>query len=363
MRVSGELARMADLARVLPFATADMGDARREALRTRINQRSRWAEQLTDHPNAFEDWHAGAETADQLVDEVIAMLMTRLMRSEGMDVGAFDAAGLLLSDLTVLAGVPPLLLVHTQRLESVDHHRAAVSVRFPGTRIWELPFVAHEFGHHATTHVRHREPALADRRPLAEVKADVVSVMKKTQPPNAFADPHAGELLADCVATVSCGPTVPIACLCLRVLRTAKAGTPTSTHPSWRDRIATMSEVLNALADASGKPRYRQQREAVIDPLAAAVLGSVPAVPPAGLQAAQRVVTAVWDHVPALVYHRADDAIEVMERLERRDPTAAADTAVSAVVDGAWRWRLSRLDRTEDDEVARLAVDYCRQLR
>jgi len=123
-----------------------------------------------------------------------------------------------------------------------------------------------------------------------------------------------------------------------------------------------MRETLDVLADATGLERYRQQRESVVDPLTVAVLGFLPSVTAAGRQAAQRSVTAVRQHRPGMVYQDADIAIDVQGRLARRDPAVGSETSVSAVIDGAWRWRLSQGDRRADHEVAALAVDYCRQV-
>jgi hypothetical protein len=362
MRVAGELARMSDLARIVPFATSGVDPARQAAFKARVAHHESWAKQLVDSQAGLQDWTGSDDRVGQLVDELVASLMTQLLRSQGLDIGTFNAAELLLRELVGRAGVPGLVLRHTQELESIDHTRAAVSLRFPGSRIWELPFLAHEFGHHATAELRHREPALPNLRPLSEIQAEVVKMMRATKPPNAYAEPHAAELLADCVATIAVGPTFPIACLCLRVPDLGKASRWSKTHPSWLDRVGTMREVLDGLAGETGRERYRQQREMVVDPLAAVVLGSVPSGPPAGRQAAQRAVKTVLEHRPDLVYGDADAAINVTQRLEHRDQVVADSTSVSAVVDGAWRWRLLQPHRKADDEVAALAVDYCRQL-
>lgn len=362
MRAWGELERMEDLINLLP-AAAGIDQDRRASFEARIGERKTWALKFSKGAKGFEDWQDKAESADQLVDEIVSLVIAALLRAQRIDMTPFDAGELLLDHLIERSGVPAVILGQTQRLESMDHTRATVSMRFPGSRIWELPFLAHEFGHHATRHLRHREPALRDRRPLVEAMNDVARTMRATRPPNPYAESHAGEQVADCVATIVCGPTFPIACLCLRVPNSSNSGRASSTHPSWQERIATMRETLDALADATGLERYRQQRESVVDPLATAVLGSLPSLTAAGRQAAQRSVSAITQHRLGLVYQDADAAIDIHERLTRQDPAAPPGTSVPAVIDGAWRWRMSsHNDRDRDRQVAALAVEYCRQV-
>ncbi|MEV6492378.1 hypothetical protein AB0M20_27710 [Actinoplanes sp. NPDC051633] len=151
-----------------------------------------------------------------------------------------------------------------------------------------------------------------------------------------------------------------MACLCLRVPPGAKAGRATDSHPAWRDRIATMRAVLDSLSEQTGRARHATLRAAVVDPLAAAVLGQVPAASNPGEELAGRVVAAVRKHRPCLVYGDADSAIAVAAALSRRQPARPVGSSVLAVLDGAWRWRLSQPSRQHDDEVAALVVDYCR---
>lgn len=359
MRTMGESARMADLSRLLSTAVEDDPE-RRAAFAARISDRTDWLGSFASGSKAFEEWQSRVDSVDQLVDEVVALVIAALLQARGIDMAPFAAGGLLLNQLTRRAGVPPVILGQTQRFESMDHIRGTVSLRFPGSRIWELPFLAHEFGHHAIAQFRHREPALVQQRPLAEVKKDVMQIRRASQPTDPYAEPHAGEQVADCVATVACGSTFPIACLCLRV-PSPTSSSVSPTHPTWQERIATMRETLDVLSEITGLERYRVQRESVVDPLAIAVLGSLPSVTAAGRQAAQRTVTTIWRHRKDLVYQDADLGIDVEARLARQDATVAAGTSVTAVVDGAWRWRLARDDQHADPEREALAIDYCHQ--
>ena len=359
MRVAGEKARMADLTRLLPEGA---GDQRRTGLADRIAGRVGWIAGLAGDEEAWATWNEGQRDADLLVDEVVALALTRLLRDSGVDAGVFDSAEGFVAELAGTAGIPGVVLGQTQEFESVDHTRASVALRFPGSRVWDLPFLAHELGHHAVRQLPHGEPALRDQRPLADVVTEVRDSLVQLGQPAGRADAHANELVADALATISCGPTYPIACLCLRVPVDGRGNRASETHPSWTDRVAATGLALDELSDRTGLARYRQQRSDLVDPLAAAVLGSVPVASPAAAQAAERTVAAVCRHRPGVVYRDADLGIDVADRLRQRKPGPPDGATIGSVLDGAWRWRLARAEPEGEDEVARLVVDYCRRI-
>lgn len=358
MRVAGERARMQDLQRLLPDGAVDEG--RRTGLADRISGRVGWIAELSGDDDAWATWNDGQRDADLLVDEVVALALTRLLRDSGVDAGVFHAAEAFLAELVGAAGIPGVVLGQTQEFESVDHTRASVALRFPGSRVWDLPFLAHELGHHAVRQLPHIEPALKDRRPLAEVVTEVRDSLVQLGQPAGRADAHANELVADALATICCGPTYPIACLCLRVPVDGRGTRASETHPSWADRVAAMGLVLDELSDTTGLTRYRQQRSDLLDPLAAEVLRSHPVASPAAAQVAERTVAGVSRHRPGLVYGDADRGIDVADWLRQRKPSPPPGATVVSVLDGAWRWRLAR--EGPEDEVAGLVLDYCRQI-
>jgi hypothetical protein len=352
MRVAGELARMADLKHLLPCAARHHPETRRTGLADRIARRRASTESLRSN-DSWGRWEESAHQADELVDELVAMLMTSLLRQEGLDAGVFDLAESLLGELTALAGVPPVALGQTQRLESINHTNASVQLRFPGARVWDLPFLAHEFGHYLRPRLPHLEPELADRRPLDDIATSVAAAGGDR------AEAHTDELLADAVATVCGGPTYPLACLCLRVPGPPAAARASSTHPSWLDRVATMRAVLDALSTRTGHRRYRTMREDLIDPLAVTVCGALPPTPPPAAELADRTVRVLLEHRPGLVYGDADAAISAANSLAR-GASAATGTRVTALLDGAWRWRLEHLaaDSDDADRVATLVTAH-----
>src|SRR5262249_51845428 len=151
-------------------------------------------EELLTAADSWESWTDTAADADALVGETISLLVTRLIRTQGLDGGVFDAAEAFLAELSSRADVPLTVLGQTQELESIDHVRNSVSVRFPGSRIWELSFLGHEFGHHATNHIGHIEPALSEKRPLLDASAAVAQTLSECMP-SGHAESHAREFV------------------------------------------------------------------------------------------------------------------------------------------------------------------------
>ena len=177
MRVVSEKLRMDDLRQLAGIATEGDEPANRARFAGRISGRLAWAEDVVRSSDGWQDWVDGAADADFLVDELVALLMTRLLRTSGLDSGTFQAAESLVAELTSLTGVPRLVLGHTQESESVDYTRAKVSLRFPGSRVWDLPIVSHEFGHHAVRELPHLEPTLRANRPLLQLSTVVVEAL------------------------------------------------------------------------------------------------------------------------------------------------------------------------------------------
>jgi hypothetical protein len=235
-------------------------------------------------------------------------------------------------------------------------------MRFPGARIWDIPILAHEFGHHALRELPHVEPILRDKRPLSGLVGEGAKALVETGVNSERASSHAEELLADCIATVCCGPTYPIACLVLRVPPGAEAARASRTHPAWPDRVATMRRVLDELTISTGQGRYRHQRETVIDPLVGCVLGRIPELPPAGEILAQESIQRLQKHCPQLIYAEADSAIRIASGLASQKPEPPEAATIRSVLDGAWRWRLAQSRSVDHASVAAAAVTYCRRI-
>lgn len=362
LRLSAEQSRLDDVRAMLSFTVPD-GATESISLRNRLDEATRVVSDARrnvarDAMPAWEAWAEQSKDADPLVDQIISMLITRLLRQSEVDHGAFEAAEALLTELSSAAGVPPVVIAQTQDVESVDHLRSAVSMRFPGARIWGLPVLVHEFGHHLVAHLRHRELALADRRPLQ----DLVSKAARLPGNETFGTEHAHELVADALATVILGPTYPIACLCLRVPSTADRPYVSrgSTHPAWARRVAAMRASLDELSLQSGHSRFRSQRETVIDPLTKVVLGDLDGTGDVESLIAEGAVKAVRQHRPNLMYDGADIAIALADRLAAGVTEPVDGTTVTTIIDAAWRWRLAHSQPADDADVVKTIVAWCK---
>jgi hypothetical protein len=358
MRVAQENSRMSDLVAMLAIA-CQTDPARRNGLATRIEDRRRVITALLDQSDGWSDWHRRRFAADGLVEEMVGMLVTRLLRENGVGGQVFESAEGLLDELAAAAGVPGVALGQTQGSESMDHGLGSVAMRFPGSRIWELPFLAHEFGHHAVPHLRDLARAGSDKRPLALVVSAVAEILAEDRLDRPRAESHAEELVADAVATVSFGATYPIACLCLRTPEAAEATRSTRTHPSWCARVTTMRATLDRLSELTGLARYRRLRENVVDRLVVDALGAIPTPVEAALEAGERTVDVVHDRRSGLIYRGADRAMAVEQALRALDHDPPPDTDVRSVVDGAWRWRLAAGPDSDEAAVEDLATRYC----
>ncbi len=361
LRLSAEQSRLDDVRAMLSFAVPD-GSPESISLRNRLDEATRVVsgarrDVARDATPGWQAWAEQSKDADPLVNQIISMLMTRLLRQSGVNHGVFDTAEALLAELSRVAGVPPVVIAQTQDVESVDHLRSSVAMRFPGARIWGLPVLVHEFGHHLVAHLRHREPVLADRRPLQ----DLVAKAAKLPGQETFGTEHAHELVADAVATVILGPTYPIACLCLRVPSTADRPNVSraSTHPAWTRRVAAMRATLDELSLQTGRSRFRSQRETVVDPLARTVLATLDAAGDVEALIAEGAVKAIRQHRPNLTYDGADVAIALADRLAAGIAEPVEGMTVSTVIDAAWRWRLAH-SQPDDADVVSTIVAWCK---
>lgn len=349
MRIASERARIDDLRRMLAL----VADGRQIGFADRVAAHT--ASVTTDDWDTFGDAVTGV---GPLVQEVLATTTTWLLRRENLGGEVFDAAERLLRHLTTSAGLPEIVLGHTRDFEQTDVIRASVSVHFPGAQLWDLPFLAHEFGHYLIPRLPHREPGLSDRRPLAEV----LSAVAATSPGGGERQRRqVEELVADAIATVCSGHTYALACLCLRAPDGRTASAAQGVHPPWRERVATMCATLDALSETLHLPRFRMMRETWIDPISTTLFGGPPRPSAIAADVAQQTVETLCAHRPGLVYLSGDVAAATGTHLIRADPSPPGGATLPAVLDAAWRWRIQHPDEDERPVAAR-ALRYCREI-
>ncbi|BCJ47348.1 hypothetical protein GCM10010168_70620 [Actinoplanes ianthinogenes] len=204
------------------------------------------------------------QATDRVVDEAFALATGTLARRDGLDDGACAEADRLIAELA--ATVDPGLARPTVPGESEFLHRAAFVIRrrVPDHGVWDLPVMAHEFGHVLTTRFDLYDPITNTVRPLG---AEALGGWP------GCTGPQAEELFCDVFATFATGPAYPCTMLLHRLDPTADATIdPRRSHPPDPVRAAVLLEALNRLT--AGEPpegRYRMVHEQLT--LAWAALG------------------------------------------------------------------------------------------
>jgi hypothetical protein len=181
----------------------------------------------------------------QTLAEALAFLQGGRLRDAGVDDGLCDLADALVVEIAVACDLAFTRFTVPAEQELYDSNSQLIRMRFPTAGIWDLPVVAHEFGHHAVRAIR--DPML-DRsliESLIEERAD------RSDDPCARS--HLLELAADLFALHTCGP----AYLCSVVFTRFSPLDPvavdaSSTHPSHGRRVHMMLDRLLEQTSAIG---------------------------------------------------------------------------------------------------------------
>lgn len=298
----------------------------------------------------WRSYQHAASYADRLRTEVICYIAGVTLRQEGIDRGVGRTADLLLDELATSSGLANRLMTtlsFTTGEESLDRTINLVRLRFPGAGVWDLPVVAHEFGHY----LLRESPAVRDdgKRPFASVVADLAAQDRVAD--DGYAQARVEELFADVCATYALGPAYPLTAIAFRFPHPA-LDTDSPTHPRWRYRIAAMIETLRWMTRDAGL------HEVVIDRWVRPLGDALPEgdagddVLPTALSGLERQVCRMTHelarHAAGLRYRMDDTPDLVAAELSRgRAPADArlpAGCTIAHVLDGAWRWRLNHVD-------------------
>lgn len=256
-----------------------------------------------------------------------------------------------LADRTGIAEPPLTGLEFEVEWERLEPLLELVRLRYPGTGFWDLPVMAHEFGHYVLT-----QPPAFDPVPFQQLCGDVAAItaeLRTTPAPwqSRFAETasqseqRVNELVADIFATYAVGPAYPRCCVALRI-------PPDDTdalrpqHPPWRHRVSAMVETLRWMSEHSADGGYLNVVAEDVARLWSDVARGSDAG--AGEQVREWVaqVAGSLDRFSGLRYDKGYRA----DRILAADPDVGDDVldgcTVAHVLNAGWTWRLRNDDQT-----------------
>jgi hypothetical protein len=125
-----------------------------------------------------------------------------------------------------------------------------IRVRFPETSVWNLPVVAHEFGHFVAPELETREQVRGAIHPVREAldREGKGSLIQRA---------HMEELFADLFATYVLGPAYACTCILLR-WNAGTAYKDREKHPSIAKRVDWILKVLERMNEneSGGEPTF-----------------------------------------------------------------------------------------------------------
>jgi len=187
---------------------------------------------------------------DRVVREAFALAAGVLARSQGLDGGACAEADSLIAELADIVDsslARPTIPGDTEFLHRADD---VIRRRLPDHGVWDLPVMAHEFGHVLSKHLHLYDPG--DDR-VVELDEEVLAGW-----PECSAS-QAEELFCDLLACYALGPSYACALLVHRLDPAASAATsPGATHPPDAVRAAVALGTLALMTKGEpGNGRYR----------------------------------------------------------------------------------------------------------
>lgn len=185
-----------------------------------------------------------------LLEEFVSLLQGTMERRAGLDEGICDIADAMLEHLCGLADVGWRRFT-VLGSDYLTERTGVVRVRFPAASIWDLPFLAHEFGHV----IEHDIRADDDDSTRFEVLTRYLAESTPSAQQQAFLREH----YADILATYAVGPMFGWAVICQQfdpVSALDREG-DLETHPSNAKRVHVILRTLESMDGARpNAPEY-----------------------------------------------------------------------------------------------------------
>ena len=308
-------------------------------------------------------WSALASTQgdiQRLGQETLAYVAGSLARQAGSDEGLCALADLLLDHIGSLE--PRLnwrgfaVLAETSFLGDLAE---VVRLRYPGFSYWHLPMAAHEFGHFATPTIRVRKRDGSFIGTEYPVEAFLEQRWDRNDQKKWF---HAHEHLADIFATYVLGAAYAYYVLFLEI-RPTNVRSVTTTHPSWRDRVAVITQTLGRLVQSAGVTSQilddvEMRWRAILE------LGDAEAAQPDPLSGYVDFLLPMLDrHLKGLRYSSFPVAQQLAGHLRAKASRPSATLTPRDIINASWLARLDDPDPvTEADRIAERAVQLLRDV-
>ena len=376
-RVAEELRELDRIWGLLVRSPGELARTRYTSFNSKYSERRRQLNELRKFavgPPPWRKYNNAVKAARSFEREIFCYVAGRLLREKGFDQGVGTVADLLLQELAERTGIDNHLITTLEfdfggdtlefdsGRETMDPLIDLVRLNFPGAGIWDLPILAHEFGHYAIREL----PGVDDSeyRPMFELMRCLAA-----ENPGQGQRQQVEELLADVYATYTVGPAYPLSCIVLRV--PPDPDRAWETHPSWRARVTAMIETLRQMTQLSGKRCFRIAADEDVRPLWLAMCGDARPEPEANeLERLQRWTTRITaelhQHVNGLMYDdgwRVDSLTHLLTVRTNWESPPVGST-VAHILNAAWRWRLDGDHTTAElDSAAERCRRYCEQAR
>jgi hypothetical protein len=300
----------------------------------------------------------------RLLREYRAFLEGALLRSARLDHGICDLADALLRQLAHLTDLEWPRFTIVAEDEFFPPMTGIIRVRYTHIGIWNLPVLAHEFGHFAAEHLKDR---FRGTDPLRDLRDEVRREVTASTPPASRESLieqtlyHLDEHIADAFAAYAAGPSFAATCLLLH-FEPARAYEDTREHPSDARRTYLLLTLLDLLSAEYVKIR-RTLRTIWDDSLSAAGMEAMRDADDWLDRLARRLVDLFDALAPMAKFEVADwrRSVELSQRLGAPgwEPDASAITPRD-ILNAAWVCRLEHPGETTT--IGARALELARRL-
>jgi hypothetical protein len=364
----------------LPQTLMDSFAATMKAQRREIAEQERL---LSDGPVSAGEWYgvlASEKASTPLLREALACLRALQARQRPVFGQVLAMAHKLLQELDDVTGVGWSQLTIPDDEDSFSNFVQVIRLRFPLDGIWDLPVLAHEFGHYAAYRLQVTRDGIAGRpAPQGPIDAELVrfdaawkkniDAAKDLEAIKQLKDQaqrererlyrHLNEVLADVFATYVLGPAYGYTTLLLR-FDPLCAHDDTSTHPSATKRALAITKTLQRMsADLEEKQRFGKALANLNEAWRAILLSAGQS---AELDAAEQdwvtdvskqFYDAFREARPGAIYRGWDEAVTLQLQLGEQSPAAATGSAqMRDVLNAAWLARRKKGSESENINVS-----------